>query len=291
MQGVRSSIDLRVYAALGAALGGCTHGPTRCTGKAAESRPLEPGAPRGAQTASVGPSAAGSESGDPLAARQARAALVREIQTSERPWGDAAWDPRVLHALRRVPRHLFAPELTIEAAYRDTAQPIGHDQTISQPTVVAVMSTALRLGGQDRVLEIGTGSGYQAAVLSLLCDSVYSIELVEPLGLAAKARLERLGYGNVQVRIGDGYRGWPEAAPFDRIIVTAAPPELPAELLRELRPGGILVAPVGKDAQMLVRWTKRADGELAQEQLGRVRFVPMVPGPSPSPEPGAGGGR
>jgi protein-L-isoaspartate(D-aspartate) O-methyltransferase len=304
MQGVRSSRDPLVVAALGAALGGCTQGTPRATGGvSADHGAIEPstvrdtpadnadpstaGLERGVPAVSAAPLPAGLERGDPPEAQRARVELVREIETFERPWGEAAWDPRVLDALRRVPRHLFAPGLSMAAAYRDVPQPIGHDQTISQPTIVAVMSAALRLGGRERVLEIGTGSGYQAAVLSLLCGSVYSIELVEPLGLAAKDRLARLGYRNVQVRIGDGYRGWPEAAPFDRIIVTAAPPELPAELGRELRPGGILVAPVGKDAQMLVRYTKRPDGELEQERLGRVLFVPMVPGPSASPSPDA----
>jgi protein-L-isoaspartate(D-aspartate) O-methyltransferase len=215
--------------------------------------------------------------GDPPEAQQARAELVGQIETFERPWGDAVWDPRVLAAMRQVPRHLFAPGLSMAAAYRDTPQPIGHDQTISQPTIVALMSTALRLAGQERVLEIGTGSGYQAAVLSLLCGSVYSIEIVEPLGSAAQERLARLGYRNVHVRIGDGYRGWPEAAPFDRIMLTAAPADVPQALVDQLRPGGILVAPVGDDLQVLVRWTKTGAG-MEKERLGGVRFVPMVRG-------------
>jgi protein-L-isoaspartate(D-aspartate) O-methyltransferase len=186
-------------------------------------------------------------------------------------------DPRVLAAMRRVPRHLFVPEALRSEAYEDYPLPIGHDQTISQPAIVALMTNALRLSGEERVLEIGTGSGYQAAVLSLLCRAVYSIEIVEPLGTAARTRLERLGYRNVQIRIGDGYRGWPEAAPFDRIILTAAPDDVPQALVAELRPGGILVAPIGKDMQVLVRWTKTERG-IEKERLGAVRFVPMVPG-------------
>jgi protein-L-isoaspartate(D-aspartate) O-methyltransferase len=178
-----------------------------------------------------------------------------------------------------VPRHRFAPGLSIRRAYEDRPQPIGHDQTISQPTVVAIMTQALRLGGTERVLEIGTGSGYQAAILARLCKEVFTIEIVPPLGEAARDRLKALGYANVHVRIGDGYLGWPEAAPFDRILLTAAPPEIPRALVDQLAEGGILVAPVGEqgEAQRLVRWTKRG-GSLKKEDLGAVRFVPMVRG-------------
>ncbi|MBI4703992.1 MAG: protein-L-isoaspartate(D-aspartate) O-methyltransferase [Deltaproteobacteria bacterium] len=213
---------------------------------------------------------------DPPEAQQARAELVSQIETLERPWGDPRfWDPKVLSALRRVPRHLFVPGLSLAAAYADVPQPIGHDQTISQPTVVALMTQALLLTGTERVLEIGTGSGYQAAVLSLLCREVLSLELVEPLGRAAARRLAELGYANVAVRIGDGYQGWPEKAPFDRIMVTAAPPALPAALVEQLAPGGIIVAPVGVIGQQLVRWTRRGE-KIEKEELGPVRFVPMV---------------
>jgi protein-L-isoaspartate(D-aspartate) O-methyltransferase len=204
--------------------------------------------------------------------------LVRQIETFDRPWGkETGWDARVMDALRRVPRHLFMPGASIAAAYRDQPYPIGYGQTISQPTVVALMTHALRLTGNERVLEIGTGSGYQAAVLGVLARDVYSIEIVEPLGTQAAQRLAELGYKNVHVRVGDGYKGWPERAPFDRIILTAAPPQMPRALIEQLSQGGIIVAPVGEHEQTLVRWRKVGD-ELDKEELGSVRFVPMVPG-------------
>jgi protein-L-isoaspartate(D-aspartate) O-methyltransferase len=215
---------------------------------------------------------------DPPEAKQARAELVRRIQGGGDPWdASGPWDTRVLDAMRNVPRHLFMPGFPPRAAYGDHPSPIGHGQTISQPTIVAIMSDALDLTGPERVLEIGTGSGYQAAVLSVLAREVYSIEIVEELGLAAKKRLEELGYRNVHVRVGDGYKGWPERAPFDRILLTAAPPEIPQALIDQLKEGGVLVAPVGEEGQVqrLVRWTKR-EGKLAKEDLGAVRFVPMV---------------
>lgn len=215
---------------------------------------------------------------DPPEAQQARADLVRRIERGGAPWDDSGpWDPRALDAVRRTPRHLFMPGASVRLAYGDYPNPIGHGQTISQPTVVAIMTDALDLTGAERVLEIGTGSGYQAAVLSLAAREVYSIEIVEELGNAAKKRLAELGYKNVYVRVGDGYKGWPEKAPFDRILLTAAPPEIPGALIEQLREGGILVGPVGEETavQRLVRWTKRG-GELVKEDLGAVRFVPMV---------------
>lgn len=222
---------------------------------------------------------------DPPEAQQARARLVRHIE-SQPPWGEARWDERVIAAMGKVPRHLFIPGTGMATAYRDAPYPIGHQQTISQPSVVALMTNALQLTGRERVLEIGTGSGYQAAVLAELVDTLYSIELIAPLGEAARARLVQLGYRNVHVRIGDGYRGWPEHAPFDRIILTAAPPELPQALVEQLREGGLLVAPVGTLNQELSRWRKQG-GELIEQRLGAVRFVPMVPG-SAAPAPRRG---
>jgi protein-L-isoaspartate(D-aspartate) O-methyltransferase len=221
---------------------------------------------------------------DPPEARALREELVRRIEAREAPWGSTrTWDTRVLDAMRRVARHLFIPGVGLRRAYEDRPLPIGHEQTISQPTIVAIMSDALALRGGERVLEIGTGSGYQAAVLSLLAREVFTIEIVAPLGETAKQRLRELGYRNVNVRVGDGYKGWPEHAPFDRILLTAAPPEVPQALVQQLKEGGVLVAPVGDThPQRLVRWTKTA-GKLKKEDLGPVLFVPMVKGSKPEP--------
>ena len=186
-------------------------------------------------------------------------------------------DRRVLDAMRRVPRHLFVPGKSLTEAYGDWPLPIGEGQTISQPTVVAMMTEALELEGNERVLEIGTGSGYQAAILSLLCKEVFTIELLPRLGERAGVRLRELHYDNVQVRVGDGYEGWPEKAPFDRIIITAAPPEIPKALVEQLADGGIMVAPIGDFVQSLVRVQKRR-GTITTETLTGVRFVPMVRG-------------
>lgn len=187
-------------------------------------------------------------------------------------------DPRVLAALRAEPRHEYVPADVRPLAYGDHPLPIGFDQTISQPYIVAVMSAALEVGPTDRVLEIGTGSGYQAAILDRLASEVYSIEIVTPLCVQARRELQRLGHARVHVRCGDGYAGWPEAAPFDRIVLTAAPPEVPRALLDQLAPGGRLVAPVGVESQQLVLVTRDADGRFEARTLEWVRFVPMVHG-------------
>jgi protein-L-isoaspartate(D-aspartate) O-methyltransferase len=189
-------------------------------------------------------------------------------------------DKRVLDAMGRVPRHLFMPGAPLEDAYGDYPFPIGAGQTISQPSLVGQMTEALSLHGNERVLEIGTGSGYQAAILSLLAAEVYTIEIVPELGERAEKTLHELGYANVSVRIGDGYAGWPEKAPFDRVILTAAPPEVPRALLDQLAEGGVLIAPVGEQesVQELLRIEKKRGGRLVRERLGAVRFVPMVPG-------------
>ena len=184
-------------------------------------------------------------------------------------------DARVLQVMRLVPRDRFVPRALADLAYADRPLPIGEGQTISQPYVVAAMTEALKPKASDRVLEIGTGSGYQAAVLARLVAEVYSIEIVAPLGRRAAALLKQLGYPNVRVRMGDGYAGWPEAAPFDSIIVTAAPARIPQPLLDQLKPGGVLVAPEGTAEQVLVRITRTADG-FRREQLFDVRFVPMT---------------
>jgi len=182
----------------------------------------------------------------------------------------------VLEALRKVPRHLFVPQQFESQAYADEPLPIGHGQSISQPYVVAFMSKELELKPEDKVLEIGTGSGYQAAVLAELAKEVYSIEIVEPLAREARERLERLGYTNVRVRVGDGYRGWPEAAPFDAIIVTAAPDHVPPVLLDQLREGGRMVLPLGRGYEQDLVKVRRTGKGLQQEVLLPVRFVPMV---------------
>jgi protein-L-isoaspartate(D-aspartate) O-methyltransferase len=186
-------------------------------------------------------------------------------------------DPRVLGAVEKVPRHLFVPAPLKHAAYGDHPLPIGEGQTISQPYIVAFMTEALDLKPDDKVLEIGTGSGYQAAVLAELVQEVYTIEIVEELGRRAQGLLEQMGYRNVHVRIGDGYRGWPEEAPFDAIMVTAAPDEIPERLVSQLKEGGRLVLPVGKSGgvQELILGRK-VGGRLKTETLMAVRFVPMV---------------
>jgi protein-L-isoaspartate(D-aspartate) O-methyltransferase len=181
----------------------------------------------------------------------------------------------VLAAMATVPRHLFVAEELRSSAYEDHPLPIGHEQTISQPYVVALMTELLDLDGSEKVLEIGTGSGYQAAVLGQVAREVYTIEIVAPLANEASARLRALGYANVHVRAGDGYRGWPEEAPFDAIILTAAPREVPQPLLDQLAVGGILVAPLGDFEQDLVVIEKTAQG-LERRRVIPVRFVPMT---------------
>jgi protein-L-isoaspartate(D-aspartate) O-methyltransferase len=188
-------------------------------------------------------------------------------------------DERVLAAIERVPRERFVPATFADQAYENVALPIGHGQTVSQPLVVALMTEALELNPRHKVFEIGTGSGYQTAVLARLCRRVFSIERYRPLLKEAEKRFAELRLHNVTVKFGDGTKGWAEQAPFDRIIVTAAAAELPARLADSLVVGGILVAPVGEERreQMLVR-LRREEGGFKTEELGAVRFVPLVPG-------------
>jgi protein-L-isoaspartate(D-aspartate) O-methyltransferase len=188
-------------------------------------------------------------------------------------------DERVLQAMAEVPRHLFVPETWRSSAYTDGPLPIGEEQTISQPYIVALMSEALELQGAETVLEIGTGSGYQAAVLSRLAKQVYSIEIIPQLAETARVRLAALGYTNVTVLVGDGNLGWPQASPYTAIMVTAAAPQIPPALLEQLADGGRMVLPVtvDRDIQHLVRLQKQG-GEVAREDLGAVRFVPLVEG-------------
>ena len=189
-------------------------------------------------------------------------------------------NPAVLRVMRLVPRHLFIPEAVRAQAYEDHPVPVGYGQTISQPYIVGLMTELLEPRKDSKVLEIGTGSGYQAAVLSGLVQQLFSIEIVPELARSSAALLDKLGYRNVTVRWGDGYKGWPEQAPFDRIIVTAAPPELPKALLDQLKPGGKLVAPVGSTVfgQDLIVVDKTPDGKLRRRSVIPVMFVPMVKG-------------
>lgn len=184
-------------------------------------------------------------------------------------------DPRVLAAMERVPRHLFMPEGVRNEAYGDHPASIGYGQTISQPYIVGFMSEALDLRPEHRVLEIGTGSGYQAAILGELARDVYTIEIVEPLAASARVTLAQLGYRNVHVRAGNGYAGWPEQAPFDRIIVTAAPDEVPPALVEQLKIAGLMAIPVGTFEQELRIMKRTAKGMDTLKTLP-VRFVPMT---------------
>ncbi len=180
-----------------------------------------------------------------------------------------------LLAMRKVERHLFVPPELVREAYADHPLPIGHGQTISQPYIVAFMTAALDLKGGETVLEVGTGCGYQAAVLAEIAAQVYSIEIVKPLAEEARARLRRLGYSNVEVRAGDGYRGWPEAAPFDGILVTAAAPHVPKALKEQLKDGGRMILPVGGEDQDLVLVVRRG-ASYEERRILPVRFVPMT---------------
>ena len=222
--------------------------------------------------AMIGPAVVRSEES---ASDAALSAVLRERMVVEQIEARDVVDRRVLAAMRTVPRHRFVPEALHPEAYDDHPLPIGEGQTISQPYIVAIMSELLRLEGGERVLEVGTGSGYQAAVLAGLAAEVYSIEIVEPLARQAAATLRELGYTGVAVRAGDGYLGWPEAAPFDAIIVTAAPDHVPQPLVDQLKPGGRLVIPVGVFYQELLQCVKSPQG-LRCTSVIPVRFVPLT---------------
>ena len=185
-------------------------------------------------------------------------------------------DGRVLAAMGKVPREQFVPPESRDASYEDGPLPIGHDQTISQPYIVAFMTEQLRPKPSDRVLEIGTGSGYQAAILAELVSEIYSVEIVAPLARAAEATLHHLGYKNVRVKTGDGYKGWPEAAPFDAIIVTCAPDKVPQLLVDQLRDGGRMVIPVGERFAQQLYLLEKKNGQLRESVTLPVRFVPMT---------------
>ena len=200
----------------------------------------------------------------------ARLKMVREQITAR-----GIQSPAVLAAMRKVPRHEFVPLQYRHEAYNDYPVSIGHGQTISQPYIVAYMTELLQLTGKEKVLEIGTGSGYQAAVLAELTDSVFSIEIVCELEQSARAVLDKLQYQSVRTKCGDGYAGWPEHAPFDRILLTASPPKIPRPLIDQLAEGGILIAPEGRHYQQIIRLTKK-QGDVQREKLIGVRFVPMT---------------
>jgi len=205
--------------------------------------------------------------------------ILRDVEQTSAYTGRPGLDDRVMDAMRMVPRHEFVPtEFRGAAAYRNRPLPIGNGQTISQPYIVALMSDLASVTPDSIVLEIGTGSGYQAAVLAEIVAHVYTIEIVEPLGRRAMETLERLGYTNVSVRIGDGYRGWPEHAPFDAIVVTAAPEQVPEPLIQQLKPGGRLVIPVGSrgQTQSLQVLEKMTSGEIQTTDVLPVRFVPFT---------------
>jgi len=213
-----------------------------------------------------------------------RTAMVEEVEATyaeTRSYtGLQAMSPRVRAALGKVERHRLVPPQQRALAYRNHPLPIGQGQTISQPYIVALSSDLIAPEPQHVVLEIGTGSGYQAAVLAEIVRKVYSIEILEPLAALARENLARLGYTNIEIRVGDGYQGWPEQAPFDAIVVTAAAPQVPPALVAQLKPGGRLVIPVaaGGDEQELLLVTKTADGAIRRKSLLPVRFVPLVPG-------------
>ncbi len=200
----------------------------------------------------------------------------REAMVSRQIAARGVNDPKVLEAMRKVERHKFVPEKHRPRAYNDHPLPIGDGQTISQPYIVALMTDALELDGSEKILEIGTGSGYQAAVLAEICKHVYTIEIVESLGKRAEKTLSELGYDNISVKIGDGYKGWKAHSPFDAIIVTCAPARIPEPLKRQLAEGGRMIIPVGESyAQELVLLTK-IKGKVKKQSITPVRFVPMV---------------
>jgi protein-L-isoaspartate(D-aspartate) O-methyltransferase len=211
-----------------------------------------------------------------------RRQMVAEIdalaQGTRAQIGKQGFDERVMDVMGKVPRHEFVPPDQVPYAYRNRPLPIGHGQTISQPYIVALMTDLAKVEPSHKVLEVGTGSAYQAAILGHLAKAVYTVEIVEPLGRQASERVARLRYDNVHVRVGDGYHGWDEHAPYDAIIVTAAASHVPPPLIRQLKPGGRMVIPVGAQflTQHLMLIEKKADGTLSTRQILPVRFVPLI---------------
>ena len=212
-------------------------------------------------------------------ARQGMVDTIADLAVLIEPeLGRRALDKAVMDVLAKVPRHEFVPEILRGMAYLNRPLPIGHGQTISQPYIVTLMTDLLRISPGAKVLEVGTGSGYQAAVLGELAARTFTIEIIEPLGRLARKRLQRLGYGNVEVRVGDGYYGWQEQAPFDAIIITAAASHVPPPLVRQLKPGGRMVIPVGPHflVQFLTVVEKHPDGSVTMREILPVRFVPLT---------------
>jgi len=204
--------------------------------------------------------------------------IEHDVEETHNFLGKDELDRRVIQALRAVPRHEFVPKKEKRFAYQNRPLPIGHGQTISQPYIVAVMTDLLDPGPKDKVLEVGTGSGYQAAVLAEIVDKMYSIEIIEPLAEQASERLKRLGYKNVFTRVGDGYYGWESEAPFDGIVVTAAASQIPPPLIKQLKPGGKMLIPIGSRfmTQVLMLVTKQQDGTIQTRHVLPVRFVPLT---------------
>jgi protein-L-isoaspartate(D-aspartate) O-methyltransferase len=217
---------------------------------------------------------------DPLAAARERLVsdVIETVRSTSSETGRMALDARVMKALRTIPRHLFVPNDLRSVAYQNRPLPIGHGQTISQPYIVAMMTDLLRTKPTDVVLEVGTGSGYQAAILSPLVKQVYSVEIIEPLAKQAATRMQSLGYKNVSTRHADGYNGWQEAGPFDSIIVTAAATHIPPPLIQQLKPGGRMIIPVGGPfaTQSLMLVEKTAKGKVRTRSVLPVQFVPLT---------------
>ena len=224
-------------------------------------------------------------SADRAPERELMVLTVENLAATVGPTGIRQLDRKVLAAMRQVPRHLLVPEEVRARAYQNVPLPIGYEQTISQPYIVALMTDLLDVEPRHKVLEVGTGSGYQAAILSGLVDKVYTIEIVEPLAARAAKQLAELGYRNVTVRAGDGYAGWPEHAPFDRIIVTAGADHVPQPLIDQLRPGGRMVIPVGRSWNQLdlTVLEKDRNGRIRKRKVLPVAFVPLTRKPAPAP--------
>ena len=221
----------------------------------------------------------------PAAALARDFAAEREAMVKQQIILRGVSDLRVLAAMRKVAREQFVPEPMRDLSYTDQPLPIGHEQTISQPFIVAFMTDKLQVKPGDRVLEIGTGSGYQAAILAEMGAKVYTIEIVDPLGKRAAATLERLGYKNIQVKIGDGYKGWPEHAPFDAVIVTCAPEHVPQPLVEQTKDGGRIVIPVGSPNDQQLYVLQKKQGRLERRMILPVRFVPMTGAAETAPRP------